>query len=231
MGATGYHGVLLGLGRTTIDMNEHAFVDMKRGGMVCTKCGVRIGIPPGETLDISRLPECTGDKPTGKWPHYLIDTDLWAKADFKRRSTEDILRICKICETCDKYDGHACTLIGKGLAGKALLGQKMVMATEGCPLGKWEAKVVVRGMPWKPYRRPSVLQMVRHYALAIVRWIGRGRPVRSRVEVEIIWRICTKCSYFDNGKCRQCGCRLSDELKPLSNKIAMATEHCPKGKW
>ena len=199
--------------------------------MRCSKCGAQVFVPRGRKVDVARIPGCTGSTQTGKWPHYLIDTELWAKAGFPRRSVDEMVSTRKTCEKCQNYSEHTCALMGIGLTGKALLARKLSIATEGCPLGKWKDRVVVRGMPWKPYRRPSMLQMVRHYALAIVRWIGRGRPVRSRVEVEIIWRICTKCSYFDNGKCRQCGCRLSDELKPLSNKIAMATEHCPKGKW
>ena len=209
----------------------HDFVDAQGGGLICRKCGVRICPPKGRVLNTRQLPKCTGGQLDGQWPHYLIDSELWAKARFPRRNRDEMVANHKVCEKCSQFDGDACKLIGSGLTGAVQLLRKLMIATEGCPLGKWEAKVVVRGMPWKPYRRPSVLQMVRHYALAIVRWIGRGRPVRSRVEVEIIWRICTKCSYFDNGKCRQCGCRLSDELKPLSNKIAMATEHCPKGKW
>lgn len=34
-----------------------------------------------------------------------------------------------------------------------------------------------------------------------------------------------------NKACAQCGCECNDKKGGLQNKLAMATEKCPKGKW
>jgi len=43
--------------------------------------------------------------------------------------------------------------------------------------------------------------------------------------------ICRGCELFDGSKCRRCGCRLSTSTSGWANKLAMATEQCPRGKW
>lgn len=72
------------------------------------------------------------------------------------------------------------------------------------------------------------------YTRALSRWIKAGRPARSdEVIISIFENHCFRCSDYDeNSKsCNQCGCRVNTKNNPLSNKIAMATENCPIGKW
>ena len=70
------------------------------------------------------------------------------------------------------------------------------------------------------------------YAEALARWITAGRPVRSDAEVVDIHRfLCRPCPFYHRDKCRECGCRVRLDGPAVLNKIKMATEHCPKGKW
>jgi hypothetical protein len=72
------------------------------------------------------------------------------------------------------------------------------------------------------------------YFDAIRRWIAAGRPVRSDEEVERIFtNECLKCDRFDaeTQTCNSCGCALKMAGTPLTNKIKMASERCPLGRW
>jgi hypothetical protein len=81
-----------------------------------------------------------------------------------------------------------------------------------------------------------------NYANALVNWERSGRPTRSDEEVERIIRECCKpCSFFrpvsgkDDGEgiCghRLCGCRINHSQHAVINKVRMASESCPIGKW
>ena len=81
---------------------------------------------------------------------------------------------------------------------------------------------------------PSILTKMAHYAVAIARWTAAGCPVRSPEEVERIYtEYCLPCDSRDPGAdaCRLCGCNVRVEGMAVRNKLAMGTEHCPKGKW
>lgn len=82
------------------------------------------------------------------------------------------------------------------------------------------------------------------FAAAVKRWIEAGRPERSDQHVrEIFDEYCTPCQYNRDGRCKACGCQIrGDEpalakllsfvgARSLTNKIRMATEHCPLWKW
>jgi len=72
------------------------------------------------------------------------------------------------------------------------------------------------------------------YKEAILRWAKAGRPVRSQEEVKRIHREhCEPCEWYDkdNARCKGCGCFVSVSSIAISNKLKMATEHCPKGKF
>ncbi|MDR3108764.1 MAG: hypothetical protein LBU65_03630 [Planctomycetaceae bacterium] len=51
--------------------------------------------------------------------------------------------------------------------------------------------------------------------------------------------VCLTCKVVDDfvsifallGRCNACGCRVGLETSPIFNKIAMATEGCPLGRW
>src|SRR5690606_8174647 len=71
------------------------------------------------------------------------------------------------------------------------------------------------------------------YTKAVARWIAKGRPTRSEAQIAELLQICTSCPSYDaeSHKCTECGCNLSNSVSPLTNKLAMATEDCPLGKW
>ena len=73
--------------------------------------------------------------------------------------------------------------------------------------------------------------MTRRYVAAIKRWRAAGCPARNDAEVEKMLAICKACEHYDKGNCSQCGCRVNDSRWSLTNKIRMATENCPAGKW
>lgn len=72
-------------------------------------------------------------------------------------------------------------------------------------------------------------------AVAVVsahaKWIAAGCPVRSDDEIAARFAICSACEQFRRPSlCAHCGC----QLRPsgvVANKIALATEVCPLGKW
>lgn len=84
---------------------------------------------------------------------------------------------------------------------------------------------------------PALTTRVRTFAEATAHWIAAGRPVRDEAEVLRIYDdICGPCERReatadpDVAWCQQCGCRLGRGGQVL-NKILLATEHCPLGKW
>lgn len=72
---------------------------------------------------------------------------------------------------------------------------------------------------------------------SLERWQKAGSPSRPAERVLEIFTTCQGCEHFQPdpnlpqaGECNACGCRLSQEVEPW-NKIALATEGCPIGKW
>ena len=59
-------------------------------------------------------------------------------------------------------------------------------------------------------------------------------PTRSDAEVAAIFAThCRPCEHYDPTAqtCTVCGCHVRQGGAALLNKIKMATERCPKGKW
>jgi hypothetical protein len=69
-----------------------------------------------------------------------------------------------------------------------------------------------------------------HYARALARWTAAGFPERSQANVERILPICQACNWYAAGRCTKCRCRVNSGPAAI-NKIRMATEDCPLGKW
>lgn len=72
------------------------------------------------------------------------------------------------------------------------------------------------------------------YFGAVRRWIASGRPTRSEAEIKELFEThCKQCDRYDAEKhgCKVCGCAVSTETTPLGNKLAMATERCPLGRF
>lgn len=75
---------------------------------------------------------------------------------------------------------------------------------------------------------------VMNYFGAIRRWVASGRPTRSKEEIAALFeQHCKGCDMYDKVKhaCKSCGCNVSQDGDPLDNKLAMATEHCPLGRF
>lgn len=54
----------------------------------------------------------------------------------------------------------------------------------------------------------------------------------AMLEVErILAECCEPCEQYRDGRCAKCGCRISASSMALINKIKMASEQCPLGKW
>lgn len=78
-------------------------------------------------------------------------------------------------------------------------------------------------------RLMSLPRKASKYALALAKWKAAGSPVRDEAEVSRLMAICEVCPKFVKScggkpKCKECGCW-------LKQKIPMATEECPMGKW
>jgi len=72
------------------------------------------------------------------------------------------------------------------------------------------------------------------YLGAIRRWVVNGRPTRTSKEIHRLFeQNCKQCVRFDSEKhsCKSCGCSVNTSGTPLANKLAMATERCPLGRF
>jgi len=75
---------------------------------------------------------------------------------------------------------------------------------------------------------------VMNYFGAVRRWVASGSPTRTPEEVKELFEThCKGCEMYDEEKhaCKTCGCNIAPVGDPLANKLAMATEHCPLGRF
>ena len=80
--------------------------------------------------------------------------------------------------------------------------------------------------------KQGIFTLAYRYTRALSRWIKAGRPLRSEEEIKRIFEtFCEPCEDYDGTVCRHCGCRVNLANAAMLNKIAMATEECPVGKW
>jgi glycosyltransferase involved in cell wall biosynthesis len=79
----------------------------------------------------------------------------------------------------------------------------------------------------------TAAEMIRGYAAALSRWLRAGRPTRTDAETDRLYEICQSCPRYDADRsaCSLCGCRVARGGWAVTNKIRMATEDCPLGKW
>ena len=77
---------------------------------------------------------------------------------------------------------------------------------------------------------------VRRYLTARDKWIAAGKPLRDAAERRTLFAICEACPEYqplpvvEGGRCKACSCGIARERDTL-NKIAWATEECPRGRW
>jgi len=75
---------------------------------------------------------------------------------------------------------------------------------------------------------------ISNYSRAIRGWFLSGQPNRTPEEIKELFEMhCNVCDRYDREAhaCKNCGCSVSESAEPLDNKLAMATEHCPLGRF
>lgn len=86
----------------------------------------------------------------------------------------------------------------------------------------------------RPPTTPGPVKRILTYTQAVAEWIAAGRPERSDEDVQHIYKeLCEPCSWRKRRSdiCRGCGCRVAAYGMAITNKIKMATQHCPREKW
>ena len=81
---------------------------------------------------------------------------------------------------------------------------------------------------------PKLLDKAINYATAVRKWVAAGKPERTQEEMEAIWNDhCSNCRMYDKVRkvCNSCGCPASTDQPSLKNKLKMATEACPLGRF
>lgn len=80
-------------------------------------------------------------------------------------------------------------------------------------------------------QKPNWLIRGWNFTAAMAKWTAAGRPMRTQDEIDARLKICQACPYLDRqSNCTVCGCACV-ETNQVLNKLAIATEKCPKGKW
>lgn len=100
--------------------------------------------------------------------------------------------------------------------------------------------ITIEGSAANPdVKPPSAIARARNYLSAREKWVAAGKPLRDDHERATLLAICQGCEHYDpkpiapgfaGGKCKVCRCGLAKERNTL-NKIAWATEMCPRGHW
>ena len=76
------------------------------------------------------------------------------------------------------------------------------------------------------------MRAVGRFALAVTKWMAAGRPTRTHEQIETLLRThCGPCPQYVDDTCKLCACPVTIAVEPLKNKLAMATERCPLGKF
>lgn len=77
---------------------------------------------------------------------------------------------------------------------------------------------------------PSLIIRGWNFAAAMARWTLAGMPRRTQEEIDERLAICQACPALQNDHCTKCGCACVENIR-LINKLSLATEKCPDGKW
>lgn len=114
-----------------------------------------------------------------------------------------------------------------------------------CEYRLTDQKCAVSGLPTSPEQcNACAVESIEHsetfmgktmkYARAMRRWVAAGRPERSEERVEhLLETHCRGCRMFDENRqvCNACGCSMKKSLPAIKNKLKMATEGCPLGRF
>lgn len=69
-----------------------------------------------------------------------------------------------------------------------------------------------------------------NFAAAMAKWTLAGMPRSTQAEIDERLAICLACPHLQGNHCTKCGCACVESNR-LINKLALATETCPEGKW
>jgi len=98
------------------------------------------------------------------------------------------------------------------------------------PLAK-EGHVAIRLKVFRDgTQMPPILILGWNFAGAMVRWAGSGFKRCPKKQISERLAICQSCPHLVDNHCQLCGCACI-ETNQLMNKLALASEACPLGKW
>lgn len=117
----------------------------------------------------------------------------------------------------------ACTLANP--TGHIFKG-KTLSSCDTCPLFKASKSDVHAPSASLP---PLVVRGL-NFARALARWAAAGFATRSQDTIAERLAICQECPHFVKNHCAKCGCACVEKNR-LMNKLALASEKCPIGKW
>ena len=137
---------------------------------------------------------------------------------------------CGVCPRREPIDGKTARCRGTGLIVSKRECRICLQELAAYNLDPDEiAKQYDESKEGKSY--PAFLEQVNNYRLAVMRWIKAGKPTRTDKEIKRLHEtFCMKCDWYDSKskRCKGCGCRVATKGPALTNKLKMATEHCPK---
>ena len=112
------------------------------------KVTVSLGIGAVKRSDPARVPELL-HRATPILMHGFSVTELakrfgdaaarWAAAGFPRRTDAEVAKLYAICSACDYFGDDSCRLCGCAASLKRSVLNKLSLATESCPDGRWPA--------------------------------------------------------------------------------------------
>ena len=132
---------------------------------------------------------------------------------------------------CDIVD-FKCTQCGREISRETKLPFR-ARCRKGGPIP--EQPVTKEMLEQSDRNQASMTQKVKNASVAAVKWVAAGRPIRSDERIKELFSICQECPEFkkrkntEDGSCRLCGCPIKQN--GVRNKLMMATEECPIGKW
>lgn len=83
----------------------------------------------------------------------------------------------------------------------------------------------------KPRKFPPLHKQALHYAQAVTEHVMSGMETRTDEEVINLLQICETCEAYQDGRCLDCGCRVSSAQSAFTNKLRMKSQKCPRGLW
>ena len=191
-------------------MTDCILQKLDEGSWQCLACD-----PDGKRL----LPVKAHRNCTKTTPREGILDELWQLSELSDNVIDTEERLSN-CETCLKFTGNGCERY-TGCSGRRRWLNKLINNPE-C-----EYKQNIQDTQLDQ----SLFARMKRFNEAQKKWRKYGKIYRTKERIiEIFDTICSVCEFFDKNQCRVCGCRIVREGM-LINKLAWASEKCPKGKF